>query len=74
MVMKQPTKTEKSNHKVYWQCQKCNNIIITPHSNIPKQCQCGNTFFKWVGRTRKNNKSFLKKLQSKRTNEVTKDV
>jgi len=69
-----PTKTEKSNHKVYWQCQKCNNIIITPHSNIPKQCQCGNTFFKWVGRTRKNNKSFLKKLQSKRTNEVTKDV
>lgn len=49
-------KEKPSKHKVYWKCYDCKKITTTPHTNIPKKCQCGCTYFKWLGNKRLNQK------------------
>jgi len=45
-------------YKVYWKCYGCSDIVITPHSNVPKKCgKCGNTYFRFEGRKKKKVKA-----------------
>ncbi len=45
---------ENSNHWIIWKCSECKMLWKTPHSNIPKKCKCGNTFFKCIGREKQS--------------------